>query len=312
MIHLIRGLNKMKHYNQILFSLFIIISTSAFSKQTFQPFVLASVENADYQQVVTDTKQKLSHAGFTLLGEYVPFGNNTVVIVTNDEALKVVAKSKRGAYAAPQRIAISQYGDEVEVSYANPIYFEKAYWLNGSLANIDKQLRSALGHVKTFGSKKGLTAKQLKKYHYMFSMPYFDDPYEYDEYDSYEQAVSEVEKRINIANDPVTLVYKLEIPGTKMTIFGVQLKATGKDDDEEDLDEAYQLKVVDYERPGKKAYFAYEVLVNNNEVEALHMKYRMALYFPDLPMTGKHGFTKLMSSPGEIDDAFEELFEDYR
>ena len=302
----------MKRFQQILISLLLIISTAAFSKQTFQPFVLASIEKANYQQVVTDTKQKLSNAGFRLLGQYVPFGNNTVIIVTNDEALKVAAKSKRGAYGAPQRISISQYGDEVEVSYANPIYFDKAYWLKGSLSNVDSQLRSALGHVKTFGSKKGLTEKQLKKYHYMFSMPYFDDPYEYDEYDSYEQAVAEVEKRINIENDSVTLVYKLEIPGTKMTVFGVQLKATGKDEDEEDLDEAYQMNVVDYERPGKKAYLAYEILVNDNEVEALHMKYRMALHFPDLPMTGKHGFTKLMSSPGEIDDAFEELFEDYR
>ena len=67
-----------------------------------------------------------------------------------------------------------------------------------------------------------------------------------------------------------------------------------------------------FERPAKTAYFPYEILVNNNEVEALHMKFRMALYFPDLPMTGAHRFTKLMSSPGEIDDAFEELIEDYR
>ncbi len=287
-------------------------TTVAVAKETFQPFVLASVENADYQQTVATTVEKLTNAGFTILGQYVPFGNNTVIIATSDEALKVAAMSKRGAYGAPQRIAVSQYGDEVEVSYANPLYFEKAYWLKGSLAGVDKALRAALGYVKTFGSENGLTAKKLKKYHYMFSMPYFDDPYEYDEYDSHSQAVSEVEKRLNIAGDPLSMVYKLDIPGTKMTIFGVQMKATGKDEDEQDLDEKYQMSIVDFQRPGKKAYFAYEILVNDAEVEALHMKYRMALYFPDLPMTGKHGFTKLMSSPGEIDDAFEELIEDYR
>jgi hypothetical protein len=302
----------MKKFMYFLIALSIGFSTFSIAKETLQPFVLASVEKADYQQVVNDTKQKLSDNGFTILGEYSPFGNNTIIIATNDDALKVAAMSKRGAYGAPQRIAVSQYGDEVEVSYANPLYFEKAYWLKGSLVPVDKALRETLGFVKTFGSKKGLTAKQLKKYHYMFSMPYFDDPYEYDEYDSHEQAVSEVEKRLNIEGDPLSMVYKLDIPGTKMTIFGVQMKATGKDDDEEDLDEQYQLSIVDFARPGKKAYLAYELLVNDNEVEALHMKYRMALYFPDLPMTGKHGFTKLMSSPGEIDDAFEELIEDYR
>lgn len=299
---------------KISYSLILLISftTTVYSKERLQPFVLASVEIADYKQTITDTKQKLTDANFTLLGEYSPFGQNTVIIVTNDEALKVAAMSKRGAYGAPMRISVSQYDQEVEVSYANPLYFEKAYWLKGSLAGVDNDLRTALGFVKTFGSKKGLTAKQLKKYHYMFSMPYFDDPYEYDEYDSYGQAVSEVEKRLNIEGDSTTMVYKIEIPGTKMTLFGVQLKATGKDKDEQDLDEQFQMNIVDFERPGKKAYFAYEILVNNDEVEALHMKFRMALYFPDLPMTGKHGFTKLMSSPGEIDDAFEELVEDYR
>lgn len=292
-----------------LFTLAIFCYSSlAFSKNTLQPFVLASVEATDYQQAITDTKQKLTDNGFTIIGDYSPFGNNTVIIATNDDALKVAAMSKRGAYGAPQRVSVSQYGDEVEVSYANPLYFEKAYWLKGSLVSVDKSLREALGFVKNFGSEDGLTAKQLKKYHYMFSMPYFDDPYEYDEYDSYEQAVSEVEKRLNIENDALTMIYKLEIPGTKMTIFGVQMK----DKENEDLDEEYQMGIVDFERPGKKAYLSYELLVNDKEVEALHMKYRMALYFPDLPMTGKHGFTKLMSSPGEIDDAFEELVEDYR
>ncbi len=304
----------MKKFVQLLITFSLCYSTISFSKskETLQPFVLASVETADYQQTVTDTKQKLLDNGFTIIGEYVPFGNNTIIIATNDDSLKVAAMSKRGAYGAPMRISVSQYGEEVEVSFANPLYFEKAYWLKGSLFPVDKALREALGFVKTFGSKKGLTAKQLKKYHYMFSMPYFDDPYEYDEYDSHELAVSEVEKRLNIEGDPLSMVYKLDIPGTKMTLFGVQMKQTGKDDDEQDLDEEYQMSIVDFARPGKKAYLAYEILVNDEEVEALHMKFRMALYFPDLPMTGKQGFTKLMSAPGEIDDAFEELIEDYR
>ena len=295
-----------------LILLAVLITTTAQAEQTFKPFVLASTEPADFTETLEKTRSNLENAGFSILGEYSPFADHTLLIVTNDEALKVAAMSKRGAYAAPQRISVSKHGEEVEVSYANPLYFEKAYWLKGSLAGVDSKLRETLGYIKEFGSEEGLTAKKLKKYHYMFSMPYFDDPYEYDEYDSYEQAVSEVEKRLNIEGDPLSLVYKLEIPGTQMTLFGVQMKATGKDEDEEDLDEKFQMSIVDFERPAKTAYFPYELLVNNNEVEALHMKFRMALYFPDLPMTGAHGFTKLMSSPGEIDDAFEELIEDYR
>ena len=43
------------------------------------------------------------------------------------------------------------------------------------------------------------------------------------------------------------------------------------------------------------------------EVEALHMRFRMAVHFPDLPMMGAHGFTKLMSSPGATEDALESV-----
>jgi len=33
----------------------------------------------------------------------------------------------------------------------------------------------------------------------------------------------------------------------------------------------------------------------------------MAMHFPNLSMMGKHGFTKLMSAPGAIEDALEAL-----
>ena len=65
--------------------------------------------------------------------------------------------------------------------------------------------------------------------------------------------------------------------------------------------------IVDFEGHSKIAYFPYEVLVNGTDVEALHMRFRMALHFPDLSMMGAHGFTKLMSSPGAIEDALENL-----
>jgi hypothetical protein len=37
------------------------------------------------------------------------------------------------------------------------------------------------------------------------------------------------------------------------------------------------------------------------------MKFRMAVHFPDLSMTGDHGFTKLMAAPGATKDALEDL-----
>ena len=57
------------------------------------------------------------------------------------------------------------------------------------------------------------------------------------------------------------------------------------------------------------AYFPYEILVRGTEVEALHMRFRMAVHFPDLNMMGEHGFTKLMASPGATEDALEALLQ---
>lgn len=78
-------------------------------------------------------------------------------------------------------------------------------------------------------------------------------------------------------------------------------------EDEEDIDSVYQMNVVDFEGCKKRAYFPYEVLVNGKNVEAFNMRFRMALHFPNLSMAGKHGYTKLMSAPGEIEDALEEM-----
>ncbi len=282
---------------------------TAQAEQRLKPFVLASVEKADYAQTVADTKQKLMDAGFTVVGEYQPFGDNTVIVVTSPETLQIAAASKRGGYGAGQRIGVAKHGEEVEVSFANPEYFQYAYRLNGDMKPVAEKLKGALGHVRDFGAKEGMRPKKLKKYHYMFSMPYFDDPYELGEFDSHEAAVTALEKRLATPNDAISTVYRIDIPGEQQTVFGVQLKATNED--EKDLDEQFQLSVVDFESPSKIAYLPYEVMVNGNEVEALHMKFRMAVHFPDLPMMGKHGFTKLISAPGAIEDALEELVENH-
>ena len=83
------------------------------------------------------------------------------------------------------------------------------------------------------------------------------------------------------------------------------MKATNGD--EVDIDESHQLAIVDFEGYSKVAYFPYEILVDGTNVEALHMKFRMAVHYPDLSMMGAHGFTKLMSAPGATKDAFKNL-----
>ena len=83
-----------------LMLLAVLIATTAQAEQTFKPFVLASTEPADFTETLDKTRSNLENAGFSILGEYSPFADHTLLIVTNDEALKVAAMSKRGAHCA--------------------------------------------------------------------------------------------------------------------------------------------------------------------------------------------------------------------
>ena len=92
-------------------------------------------------------------------------------------------------------------------------------------------------------------------------------------------------------------------------VFGVGMKATSDSDAERDIDEAHQLSVVDFDGYSKVAYFPYEILVAGGSVEALPMKFRMAVHFPDLSMMGEHGFTKLLPAPPATKDALEAMLQ---
>jgi hypothetical protein len=128
-------------------------------------------------------------------------------------------------------------------------------------------------------------------------------------FDSHEAAIAAVESGLAVEGDPLTLVYRIDIPGKDQTVFGVGMKATSDDDDEVEIDESHQLSIVDFEGYSKVACYPYEILVDGNNVEALHMKFRLAVHFPDLSMMGAHGFTKLKSAPGATEEAFERLVE---
>ena len=272
----------------------------------YKPFVLASENQGSLADITETTITKLSESGFVVVGQYSPISGTNIVVVTNNILQQVAAKSNRGGYAAGQRISISETEGKTEVSYMNPVYLQYAYRLEGDLQPVLEQLTNSLGMQKTCGGgDKKMNAKKLSKYHYMFGMQYFDDPSRLGSFSSHEEAVAAVEAGLARADDALTQVYRIDIPDTDQTVFGVGMKMTNED--EEDLDSKFQMSVVDFEGCRKRAYFPYEVLVKGSEVEALHMRFRMAVHFPNLSMMGKHGFTKLMSAPGAIEDALEDM-----
>ena len=286
----------------------ILLCASALADTTYQPFILASVNDVGLEEQSASTGDALTAAGFTVAGQYSPLENTIVMVVTSPALQEIAAKSDKGGYGAGQRISVSEREGKTEVAFVNPLYIQYAYRMDADMQGIHDQLSETLGNMESFGAKKKMTAKKLGKYHYKMMMPYFDDVWKLRSFDSHEAAIEAVEKGLAAEGDALSQVYRIDIPGKNQVVFGVGMKAVSEA--EEDIDETHQMSIVDFEGYSKVAYFPYEILVNGSDVEALKMKFRMAVHFPDLPMTGKHGFTKLMPSPGATKDAFEKLVAD--
>ena len=262
-----------------------------------KPFVLASRGASDMAQKVEATKAALTKAGFAVAGSYSPYPEATIIVVTNDEMKNTAAKSEHGGFGAAQRVAVTKVGNDVQVSYTNPLYWANGYRMSGELKDTTAKLQAALGKGEEFGAK-GLTASQLRKYHYMFGMEYFDEPSVLAEYGSHEEALKTVEANLATGKGGVTKVYRLDVPGKKESVFGVAMKGAG--DDNKYMDDKYIMGVIDFGDIKSSAHLPYEILVTDNKVIALYARFRIALSFPDLKMTGQNSFMKIMDAPETI------------
>jgi hypothetical protein len=292
-----------------LIGIFCVMSVgSAMAADVLQPFVLAYKTTGDVSTVASDVKSKLTAAGFEIAGEYSPYPGADIIVVTNDALKANAAKSDRGGYGAAQRVAVTKNGDDIEVSYTNPVYMAAAYRMAGDLADVRAQLEGALGAESDFGSEKNLTAEDLRKYHYTVMMEYFDDPSELAEYDNHAEAVKAVEAGLAAGAGGTAKVYRIDVPGKspegkEMTVFGVAMKGVNADDCSSD---EFIMSRIDKSTPRHTAHLPYEILVNGDEAEALYGRFRIAIDWPHLPMVaGSNGgtFFSIMCSPNAIEEA---------
>ena len=269
-----------------------------------KPFVLASMAPGAIADNVTEVKKSLTGNGFEVVGEYSPYETAHIIIVTNDALKKAAASHERGGYVAGQRIAITNVGDQVQVTYTNPAYMAVAYHVKADISSITAALSTALGAVKEYGPDEGLQADDVADYHYTFGMEYFDEPYSLAEYDSYEQAVAAVEKGLAEKAGGASKVFRIDVPGAKQTLFGVALSSekTGN----KYMDDAYIMSQIDFKDLRSTAHLPYDVLVTDSEVEALHARFRIAINFPDLSMMGSNSFMSIMATPDAIQESLTE------
>jgi hypothetical protein len=293
----------MMNFNKLLLSaLLALVTMGAQAADTIlKPFVLGSKGAGTVAEKSAQTKTQLTAAGFTVVGEYAPFADANIIIVTNDELKRNAAASDAGGYGAVQRVSVTKVGEEVQVSYTNPVYMANGYRMKGDLAGVAASLGTALGKVEEFGAQ-GMTAKQARKYHYMMGMEYFDEPSVLAEYGSYQEAVQAVDTKLANNKNGVSKVYRVDIPGKEESVFGVALKGSG---DSKAMDDQFIMKEIDFRDLKSTAHLPYEVLVSGNKVYALYARFRIALNFPDLSMMGKNSFMNIKKSPDAIKEALE-------
>jgi hypothetical protein len=282
----------------------LLLSTAAMADEVLlKPFVLASKGPGTVAEKVAAAKAALTANGFTLAGEYAPYPDADILVVTSDELKSNAAQSEHGGFGAIQRVAVTKVKDEIQVSYTNPVYMANVYRMKGDLQDVAARLQTALGKVEEFGAK-GLTVRQLRKYHYMFGMEYFTDPSVLAVYGSHQEALDAVEKGLASNKAGVSKVYRVDVPGTEESVFGVGLKAPG--DAQKSMDDKYIMSEIDFRDIKSTAHLPYEVLVSGGKVYALYARFRIAIDFPDLSMMGSHSFMNIMSAPEAIRKALQQ------
>ncbi len=265
--------------------------------EDLKPFVLAKVSTEGLQATVDTTRAALKGGGFDVVGEYSPYADAHVIVVTSGALKVAAAKSEHGGFGAAQRVSVTQVGDQVQVAYANPAYTAAAFRMADDLDAVAAQLASALGQDTVFGSETGLPESKLRKYHYMFAMPYFTDVDELATFDSYAAAVAHVDARLGSGVAGTKKVYRIDIPGKEETVFGV---AIGQGDGAD----ATVMAATDTAALKHTAHLPYQILVSGKRAIALPGKFRIAASFPDL---GMGTFMKISSAPSAIRDVLAQV-----
>jgi len=277
----------------------LALATSAHAEELLKPFLAAPDLTGQLAPAGDQLKKNLKDAGLRVVGDYTAYGKTRVLAVTSDALRRIAAGTGRGAYGAVMRVALAEADGKVQVSCTNPRYLAAAYHLGDNLAAVSASLERAVGCKEPYGSQ-GMSADEVADYHYAVGMEYFEDVYDLGKYASFEEAVKIIEANLSTKKGGVGKVYRVDIPGKQQVVFGVAMrtKAAGGD---KYADDAFQMGIVDVGTRKRGAYLPYEILVTGAKAEALHMRYRMALYFPDLPMMGSGpSFFKLSSSPDAV------------
>ena len=291
--------------NLIAVGIFMILGSSMVTG--ISPYIQIATLSGNMSDVTAKVEAVLTEKNYEILGSYLPGGNANlgVVVFTNDK-IKSLCKSVkgRGMLAAAMKVGFQKKDGKISVSMLNPEYLFYAYFrdkmneasFKSSALAISSEIKSAMRGVgammRPFGGD--LSSKDLIKYHYMVGMPYFKNPVKLTDFDSFAQGLTTIQKNLAAKKGNTQKVYEIIDEQNHVAVFGVGLP-------DKEKGEAHFLPIVG---ESHVAAMPYEIILLNNRATILHGRYRFALHWPELTM---RTFTKIMSSPGDVEKAMSEL-----
>ena len=280
---------------------FLLLSMQVFAvSEKYKPYFLADMGGSSVNAIIDDIKTRLREAGFKVVGEYRPYPKATVISFTNNTLKRIARKEPNALYMTALRISVTDISPTIQVSYSNPTYFAYAYRVKASVESVTEKLIQIFGKQEDFGSKRGLKKRKLKHYHYSFGMEYFDEPLELNKFDNQRKAIDTIETGFLESRGDTRKIYRIDIPGKNMTVYGVSITAgEGSDKNLSANINCYTYK--------HNAHFPYEISVINGVVQALHPRFRIALAFPDTRMAGRCSFMSIMNAPVSINSSLTQL-----
>lgn len=280
------------------------LSMAAIDGQTrLKPFTLAEeIKNGRLIPVTEEVRRKLGNGGFEIIGSYTPYETANIFVVTNTRLKQVASDSRYGGFGAALRVAVTQMGNDIQVTHNNPNYVGLAYNMKNELSDIKQQFKKALGFMRDYGGGEGIKAADLPSYNYTFGLEGFTGFFEFSKHKSYQEALRTVEASLEKGKNGISQVYRLDIPGKQQTVIGLSLK--GDAQEQPFLNDKFVMEVIDNKEVRRSAHLPYEIMVDGNKVIAMHPHYRLAINFPDLKMFGKNSFGRLMDLPYVYEEFF--------
>ncbi|MFP4251735.1 MAG: hypothetical protein ACLFRM_03755 [Guyparkeria sp.] len=268
---------------------------SGLVRAEFQPFIQGEPLDGDIDASAEIARDKLAAQGFDLVGDYAPTEGVRVLVVTNDTLLDTAAQSPRGGYGAVLSVALEQADAGTLVSYQHPQYVAHGYRLESDNEPVFQSLASALGATGYFGAEP-ISSANLRTYQYAFGLETFGDPVDLGGFDSFDAADRQIAARADDEARGTELVYRVRIPGRDQVVYGV-----GMHTDDANANGAALVEAVDQDAPRGYAFLPHPVLLDGSDAETLSLRFRMALFYPDLPMMGGDAsFFKLRKAPDAI------------